>query len=420
MRFTALQPWLDWQETLHPKAMDFGLERVARVADRMGLRTQVPRTITVAGTNGKGTVTHISAALLQRLGYRTGRYTSPHLLRYNERIAVDGIPATDADLCSAFAAIDAARGPDSLTYFEFGTLAALWWFRAQAVDFQVLEVGLGGRLDAVNLLDPEVAVITGIDLDHQALLGPDRESIGREKAGILREGGRCVLGDPDPPRSVLAEADRLHTRLWQCGRDFQITAQQQFWRPPQPPLPLPALPEAFLAHARGQNAATALAILHALDLCDALTPEDLRAGLTTLIPGRLQHHPGNPAWLFDVAHNPQSARELARWLAEHPVRGPQIAIVGVMQDKERTAMWQPFAPSIDHWLPIDLPSPRALPAMALRVELAEQFPQRPIHVLDNVHAARACALNLAKDQGRIVVFGSFLTVQALLETEVPG
>jgi dihydrofolate synthase / folylpolyglutamate synthase len=418
MRFRTLQEWLDWQETLHPKSIDLGLERIAAVADALGLRDHAPPTVTIAGTNGKGTVATVTSALLRGMGFRVGLYTSPHLLRYNERVAVDGEPVSDDDLCRAFTAIDAARGPASLTYFEFGTLAAAWLFRERRVDFQVLEVGLGGRLDAVNIWDADVAVITGVDLDHQAWLGSDRERIGWEKAGILRPGRPVVLGEELPPESVLREARRRGAPVFRSGDDFRldlsVTGGRWSWRGQSRLLGLEPALSAVLAGARGQNAGTALAVLHVLGLQERLDPQVLRAGLSAAPPGRLQRLPGSPEWLLDVSHNPQSARELARWLAAHPLPGPTVAIVALMGDKERGPMLETLRPAIDTWIPISIAAPRALPATELAQEL-RALPGSRVILEQDPTAAMEVARVQAGPGGRVVVFGSFLTVQAVME-----
>jgi dihydrofolate synthase / folylpolyglutamate synthase len=418
MRFRTLQEWLDWQETLHPRSIDLGLERVAAVADALGLRDHAPPTVTVAGTNGKGTVATVTSALLRGTGFRVGLYTSPHLLRYNERVAVDGVPVSDDDLCRAFAAIDAARGPSSLTYFEFGTLAAAWLFREMRVDFQVLEVGLGGRLDAVNVWDADVAVITSVDLDHQAWLGSDRERIGWEKAGILRSGRPVVLGEESPPESVLREAHRRGAPVFRSGHDFlldlSVAGARWSWQGRSALLGLQPSLSAALQGARGQNAGTALAVVHVLGLQERLSPQVLRAGLSAAPPGRLQRLPGTPEWLLDVSHNPQSARELARWLAAHTVPGPTVAIIALMQDKERGPMLESLRPTIGTWVPIGIPSSRALPATELAREL-EAFPGSRVILADDPQDAIDTAQEQAGPRGRVVVFGSFLTVQAVME-----
>jgi len=422
MRFQRLQDWLDWQETLHPQSIDLRLERVAAVADALGLREGGATTITVGGTNGKGTVATIVSSLLQEMGFRVGLYTSPHLLRYNERVSVDGCPASDEAICRAFAAADAVRGAHSLTYFEFGTLAAVWLFREAEVDFRVLEVGLGGRLDAVNVWDPDVAVITGVDLDHERWLGSDRESIGREKAGILRTGRPAVLGEQDPPQSVLDAARALDARVLRQGVDFALAVApggvHWRWDGAAATLELPPGVAAGLEGARERNAGTALAVVHALGLQHRLTPRGLATGLGATPPGRLQRIPGNPEWLLDVAHNPQSARELARWLGAHPVRGTTVAIVAVMADKQREPMFRALSGQIEAWVATGIPSSRALAAPVLAGEL-RAWCQGEVSVAEDPEAAMVLACSQAGPDGRIVVFGSFLTVQAAMERLPP-
>ncbi|AGA32897.1 Dihydrofolate synthase / Folylpolyglutamate synthase [Thioalkalivibrio nitratireducens DSM 14787] len=425
MRFPTLTDWLAWQETLHPKAIDPGLERLTGVADALRLRSgSVPKTITVAGTNGKGTVATVLAALLRSMGFRVGLYTSPHLLHYNERVNIDGRSATDAELCRAFDIIDSARGPVSLSYFEFGTLAAALLFREAPVDFQILEVGLGGRLDAVNLWDPDVAVITGVDLDHEAWLGSDRESIGREKAGILRPCRPVVLGETDPPRSVLDTARELHATVYRQGADFGLDAAapgcRWTWLGSGRSLGLGITPG--LAGARQRNVATALAALHVLGLQDRLTLESLGTGMAAVPPGRLQRIAGRPEWLLDVAHNGQAARELAAFLQDHPVPGSTVAIVALMADKRRRVIFEAMGSRAGVWIPIRIPGERALDPGILAEELRTLPGAEVVHadtVADAVRAARKCA----GPDGRVVVFGSFLTVQAVTEClaiEAPG
>lgn len=418
MRFHSLQQWLAWQETLHPKKIDLGLDRVAAVADALGLRQQPPVTVVVGGTNGKGTVATVVAELLQALGFRVGRYTSPHLLRYNERVVIDGAPVSDAELCRAFAVIDDVRGEHSLSYFEFGTLAAVWLFRERQVDYQVLEVGLGGRLDAVNVWDADVAAITCVDLDHQEWLGSDREQIGREKAGIMRAGRPVVLGEANPPESVLKRVRDLGAEACRLGHDFWLDPDcvggGWCWRGQRIPLALEDAARLHLDGARGRNVATALAILHRLGLQERLTPEVLRAGWRASPPARLQRLPGRPEWLLDVAHNPQSARELARWLTANPVSGPVVAMVAVMADKEREPMFDALRARVDVWIPIDVPGGRALAADVLATELSA-VPGAKVLRTDTTEQAISVAKERAGEFGRVVVFGSFVTVQAVLE-----
>ncbi|WP_024328055.1 bifunctional tetrahydrofolate synthase/dihydrofolate synthase [Thioalkalivibrio sp. AKL19] len=418
MRFTTLAEWLSFQEQLHPVGMDLTLERIALVADRLGLRDAgVPRTVIVAGTNGKGTVATRTAALLQAQGLKVGLFTSPHLLRYNERIRIDGEPVSDADLCRAFDAIDQARADDSLTYFEFGALAAAWLFREQGVAVQVLEVGLGGRLDAVNIWDADVAAITAVDLDHQTWLGDSREAIGREKAGVMRAGRPVVLGEREPPASVLDHARQLGAQALRSGPDFVLTregaALHWSWQG-----------RSRVWHVRGAaaeidgaallNTATALAVVESLGFGEGLTDATVSEALGISAPGRLQVVQGAPQWLLDVAHNVHAVGELARWLATHPVDGPVVALVAVMADKERAAMWSRLDGRIDAWVPVPLELPRALPAGALAAELEAAGQPSVVRVKD-VAGALEEAKRRAGPAGRVLVFGSFYTVAAVLE-----
>jgi dihydrofolate synthase / folylpolyglutamate synthase len=418
MRFHTLQEWLDWQETLHPRSIDLGLERIATVADALGLRDHAPPTVTVAGTNGKGTVATVTSALLRGLGFRVGLYTSPHLLRYNERVTVDGAPVSDDDLCRAFAAIDAARGPSSLTYFEFGTLAAAWLFRDAARGLP----GAGGGAGRASRRREHLGRRCG--RDHQRRPGspglarsrPRTDRLG--KGGILRPGRPVVLGEESPPESVLREARRRGATMFRYGHDFllDLAVAGGFWSWGGQSARLglePAL-SAALEGARGQNSATALAVLHVLGLQERLSPEALRAGLSAAPAGRLQRLPGSPEWLLDVAHNPQSARELARWLAAHPLPGPTVAIVALMGDKERGPMLETLRPAIDTWIPIRIPSARALSAAELAREL-QALPGSGVILEEDPQAAMDVAREWAGPGGRIVVFGSFLTVQAVME-----
>lgn len=415
VRFDTLAEWLAWQEQLHPVAMDLTLERIALVADRLGLRDPGgPRTVIVAGTNGKGTVATRASSLLQAQGLRTGLFTSPHLLRYNERIRLDGRPVADADLCRAFDAIDHARGNDSLTYFEFAALAGAWLFREAGVDVQVLEVGLGGRLDAVNIWDADVAAITAVDLDHQTWLGDTREMIGREKAGIMRPGRPVLLGEPDPPTSVLEHAQTLGAPVMRLGRDFALTADgdRLCWQWHGESSEWEAA--AGLDGAALQNTATALAVVNTLGFGAGVNADVLRHALTVRAPGRLQCIGAAPQYLLDVAHNVHAVAELARWLKCHPSPGPVVALVAVMADKERAAMWEALDGAIDTWVPVPLELARALSADDLATEL-DQAGQHDVRRCDSLAEALALADAVAGIKGRVVVFGSFHTVAAVLE-----
>jgi len=418
VRFETLNEWLAWQETLHRVSIELKLERIAAVADALRLRDAYPTTVTIAGTNGKGTVATVLSALLKAMGYRVGTYTSPHLLRYNERVAIDGQPVGDSDLCAAFAAADAARGERTLTYFEFGTLAALWLFKRDNVDFQVLEVGLGGRLDAVNVWDPDVAVITSVDLDHEQWLGPDRESIGREKAGILRPGRPAILGESAPPGSVLETAEKLGAEVFRQGPDYALVpgvdSLSWYWAGVPSILGIGPDPSLALEGARLANVATALAVVQVLGLSEGLNATVLEQGLRAAPPGRLQLVPGAPGWVLDVAHNAQSARELARWLEAHPVPGPTVALVSIMEDKRRAPIWEVLGEHVSAWVTTSIPSERALSAVELAAELRTAG-FASVAVAEDPAVAMDRAMAQAGHEGRVLVFGSFLTVQAVME-----
>jgi dihydrofolate synthase/folylpolyglutamate synthase len=421
-----LAGWLALLETLHPQPIAMGLDRVRAVLDRMRIALACP-VITVAGTNGKGSTTAFCDAMLRAAGYRTGRYTSPHLARYNERVALDGVPATDEALVAAFNAVEDARAavdpPTPLTYFEMGTLAALWLFAHARPDALVLEVGLGGRLDAVNVVDPDVAVLTSVDLDHMDYLGPTREDIGREKAGIFRAGRPAVCGDRDPPASVLAHAERIGAPLLVLGRDYDGTVQGAQWRYRGPGgnrhgLPIPALRGAYQVG----NAATAIAALGCLRDRLPLDAGAVRDALVRVeLPGRFQSLPGRPAIVLDVAHNPQAARALAATLGTMGFHPRTIAVFAMLADKDIDGVIAPLAPLVDRWEVASLPGPRGATAAGLRERLlASRVASAAIRTHDDVRAAYEAAAAAADGADRIVVFGSFLTVAAALARGRPS
>ena len=419
-RFNTLAEWLAWQETLHPLAIDLGLERVAAVARDLDLLTPVCPVITVAGTNGKGSSVALLDAILRAAGYRVGTYTSPHLLRYNERIRIDGDMASDAAICRAFARVDAARGERSLTYFEFGTLAALCLFAEAGLDVMVLEVGLGGRLDAVNILDADVALVTGIDIDHSAWLGSDRDSIGREKAGIFRAGRPAVCGDPTPPASV-PDCARALGAHWQ-GRDgaFSYHRHETDWDwvsggCRQAGLPFPALPGAHQL----DNAAAVLQVLACLEARLPVTRAALEQGLRSVaLPGRFQVFPGAVERVLDVAHNPQGGRGLARTLAARPVAGRTPGVLAMLADKDVQAFAEPLLPQVDHWYLAGLDVPRGLDAATLQARLEDRIPPGRRELSATVEAAYQHAMARARPGDRVLVCGSFHTVAAVLA--LPG
>ncbi|AEG92151.1 bifunctional tetrahydrofolate synthase/dihydrofolate synthase [Ramlibacter tataouinensis] len=418
----TLQDWLAHCERLHPAAIEMGLERVGAVAGRMGLRFSCP-VITVAGTNGKGSTCAMLEAIALQAGWRTGAYTSPHLVRFEERCRLGGEAAQAERLVPHFARVEAARQGTSLTYFEFTTLAILGLMAESDLDVAILEVGLGGRLDAVNVIDPDCAVITSIDLDHQAWLGDDRESIGREKAGILRAGRPAVVSDPVPPRSVIDRATELGADLWLLGRDFNFSGDKLQWGwagrgRRYPGLAYPAL--------RGANqlinASGVLAALAALRERLPVTAQAVRNGLAMVeLPGRFQIVPGQPVLVLDVAHNPHSVAALAANLDAMGFYPTTHAVFGAMADKDLDPMLGKMLPLVDRWYFTDLPTPRAERAVQLhsRWQALNTRRDAAARTHDSPPAALAAAMAAADPADRILVFGSFFTVGGVLEAGLP-
>ena len=418
----TLQEWLDWCEQLHPVAIDMGLDRVKTVADRMGLRFDCP-VITVAGTNGKGSTCAMLEAVLLQAGYRTGVYTSPHLVHFEERCRVHGESASAETFAEAFAAVEAVRGDVSLTYFEFSTLAILHLMARSNLDVAILEVGLGGRLDAVNIIDADCAVITSIDIDHTAILGKDRESIGFEKAGIMRAGRPVIVSDPVPPQSVIDHANAIGAQLWQFGRDFNFSGDKQQWAwagrdRRYSGMAYPAL--------RGANqlinASGVLAALEALRQQIPVTAQAVRNGLAMVeLPGRFQIVPGQPVLVLDVAHNPHSVAALAVNLDAMGFYATTHAVLGAMADKDLLPMLQRVNPMVDRWYFTDLPLPRA--AKAADLQQMWQAQNTRSDTASSIHATPMLALQAAMGASdpadRIVVFGSFYTVGGVLKDGIP-
>ncbi|MFN3750479.1 MAG: bifunctional tetrahydrofolate synthase/dihydrofolate synthase [Thiobacillus sp.] len=412
----TLSEWLARLEQLHPSAIELGLERVRRVKDVMGLAPTFP-VLVVGGTNGKGSTCAILDAILRAAGYRTGLYTSPHLLRYNERVRVAGRESADAALVDAFERVDAARGDVSLTYFEFGTLAAMRQFVDAAVDVAILEVGLGGRLDAVNVFDADIAIVTGVDLDHMDYLGDTREAIGFEKAGIYRAGRPAVCADPDPPATLRDHARRIGADLRCLGREFSYDAGEAAWTYRGPAwhwhaLPLPAL----AGPVQLRNAAGALAVLEAARDCLPVDAAAIRAGLAAArIAGRFQRIATAPDVIVDVAHNPDAARALAATLRANPVPGRTLAVVGMLADKDAAGVFAALAACVDAWWTCTPDSARARDAASLAAALREHAAGAPVAVEAGVRTALAAAREAAREGDRILVFGSFYTVAAVLD-----
>ncbi|WP_322994942.1 bifunctional tetrahydrofolate synthase/dihydrofolate synthase [Castellaniella sp.] len=448
---SPLADWLTYLETLHPKAIDLGLDRIRRVAERMDLSLDCVK-ITVAGTNGKGSTCAMLEAILLDAGYRVGQYTSPHLLRFNERIRINGQEASDEDIVAQLERIESARGDTTLTYFEMTTLAALLLFQKTPLDALVLEVGLGGRLDAVNLIDTDCAILTSVDLDHTAYLGNTREAIGWEKAHIFRPGTPAICADPVPPQTVLDYAQEIGADLWRFGLDFNYSGDRQQWAyggrgQRRNALGYPAL--------RGANqlinASAALAALESLRDRLVVTQQNVRQGLLHVsLPGRMQILPGLPATILDVGHNPHAAAALGQNLDSMGHYPHTYAVVGMLHDKEIEATLSRLTRRVDRWLCATLDGPRGTSAQELAdivhritgdvapvdtfvAQTAElkrgdskpgvRAAPRPaiqardvqVSTFDSPEQAFAQARQLATDNDRILVFGSFATVGPVLQ-----
>jgi dihydrofolate synthase/folylpolyglutamate synthase len=437
----TLAEWLDYQQQIHARGIDMGLDRVREVWRRVGAPRPAPLVVTVGGTNGKGSTVAFLEAMLRAGGMRTGAYTSPHILRYNERVRVNGAEVDDASLVEAFERIEAARGGTTLTYFEFGTLAAFDVFARAGLDVALLEVGLGGRLDAVNIVDADCAIVVTVDLDHMEYLGPDRESIGREKAGIFRPGTPAIVGETDPPQSLLDHARGIGAHVEVLGRDFgwepQIDALRWWHRDPDQSRYVAreeecgaqillegelALEGAFQYH----NAATAIAALQALGdrVCwdtSALGKEGYSFRSEPLLQGRLQHLASRPDLVVDVGHNPQAARELARWLDRHPVQGETRAVFGALADKDVEGVAAALGARVGHWYLAGLEdeSPRGETVERLAARVRSALPDAICTGYPGIHAALAAARADAAADDRVIAFGSFHLVAPVLREVSP-
>lgn len=416
MRFNTLGEWLAWQEGLHFTAIELGLDRCMSVADKMDLLHPDYAVISVAGTNGKGSSVNMLKSILTHAGYSTGSYISPHLIRYNERVAINGIEVSDAALCEAFDRIDRARGDTSLTYFEFGTLAALDIFQRAGIDIAILEVGLGGRLDAVNCLDADVALIASIDLDHEHWLGPDREAIAREKAGIMRSKAPAVCSDPEPPRSLINHAKMLGTRLYlqKQDYDYQICGNSWTWR--WDSVMYTDLPHPSIYNARQvQNAAGVLMALTALSDRFPVTIHAIRQGLLEFnLNGRFQIVPDKAQLVLDVAHNRQAAELLAHNLRQLPVSGNTHILIGMLSDKNHHAIFNEISGIADFWHLVTLDGPRGTKSAALNKVLMAMGITGNVSCYDTVADALGRVRTIVAPQDRIVITGSFLTVGAAI------
>jgi dihydrofolate synthase/folylpolyglutamate synthase len=425
--FPTLDAWLTHLESAHPVGIDMGLTRIGQVRDALQLSFDCP-VITVGGTNGKGSTCAILETILLRAGYRVGCHTSPHLLSFNERARVNGAVASDTDLLPHFEAVEAARlsltEPVSLTYFEFTTLAIMHLFASSGLDAVILEVGLGGRLDAVNILDTDCAIITSIDIDHTEYLGDTREKIAFEKAGIFRPGKPAICADPVPPQTLIDHAEQIGADLWLFGRDFryegQVGSERQQWSYVGRTMRRSALAYPALRGANQLiNTSAALAGLEALRDRLPVSAQDIRLGLANVeLAGRFQVLPGKPSIVLDVGHNPHAAAVLSQNLGNMGYFPYTYAVFGAMHDKDIAGVIEHMKGEIDHWCVTDLPSPRAASAQDLEEVLREcgvtDGPDSSVTRFASPAEAFQDALERATENDRIVVFGSFYTVAGVM------
>ncbi len=424
--FQTLNDWLAWCEQLHPTAIDLTLERVRTVAQRLGIAFTCP-VITVAGTNGKGSTCAMLESIFRQAGYHTGVYTSPHLVRFEERLRLDGDSVDALELIAAFASVERARGQNndeiSLTYFEYTTLTIFEVMRQRKLDVVILEVGLGGRLDAVNIVDTDCAIVTSVDLDHMALLGADREAIGYEKAGIMRTGKPAIVSDPLPPQSVLDRALEVGADLWRVGVDFNVTGDKQQWGWAGRGRRYSGLAYPTLRGANQLvNAAGVLAALAAMRDVLPVTAQAVRSGLLSVdLPGRFQIVPGQPTLVLDVAHNPHAVAALTANLDAMGFFPTTHAVFGAMADKDLEAMLRRVGPLVDKWYFTDLPTPRALTGAELlrRWQLQNGRNSASASTHADPETALQAALAAADPADRILVFGSFYTVGGVLQGGIP-
>jgi len=421
----TLAGWLAYLESLHPKTIALGLERVEKVRQRLSLDPGFP-IITVGGTNGKGSVCAMLESILHAAGYRVGCYTSPHLLRYNERVHISKKQVSDSELCVSFEKIEKARKSDSqseqeipLTYFEFGTLAAIQCFIDHSVDVAILEVGLGGRLDAVNIFDCDCAVITSVDIDHTDYLGETREEIAFEKAGIMRSGKIAVCADFNVPKAITDHAVKIEAQLWCIGKDFGFVTHQSQWdyrgkEGVRNALPYPAL--------RGDyqlaNASAALAALEGIKESLPVNIEAVRRGLTEVqMAGRFQFIPGRPTMILDVAHNPHAAKSLARSLSGLPVGPNTYAVFSMLKDKDIAGVVAEMDPVVDKWLLAGMDVPRGMTSGELENAVRQCNVRGETLSFASIKEAILYACDAANENDRIVAFGSFYTVAEVMQAK---
>ncbi len=421
MRFEHLQDWLAWQQTLHSQKIELGLDRIADVANALGIMQPKYQTVTVAGTNGKGSIVAVLESIYHQAGYRVGSYTSPHLLRYNERIKVEQQCVDDETLCRAFNFVDKARGEISLSYFEFGTLAAMQIFNDVELDVAIYEVGLGGRLDAVNILDTDLAIVSSIGIDHVQWLGATRESIGLEKAGIFRSKRPAICGDKEPPKNLIKYAQDLEADLYLINNDFYYQRNSnETWSFQSSKLNWENLPMPSLyGGTQVSNAATALMGLLTIDDKLPVTRESVEQGLSTInLLGRFQRIAGPCEIILDVAHNLDSAKVLVKNLQELEPVSKTYAVFAVLADKDIDGIIDAVKENIDKWFISRLESDRALDCETLQYKLKQHCPGCIMQPYPSISEAYMAAEQHADGSSRILVFGSFLTVAEVLSLEV--
>ena len=416
LRFRSIDKWLHWQESLHFTAIELGLERCRRVANNMGLLNPSYNVISVAGTNGKGSSIIMLDRILRNAGYKIGRYTSPHLLRYNERICINGNEASDTELCESFDRIDRARGDISLTYFEFGTLAALDLFRQHNVQLAILEVGLGGRLDAVNILDADISLITSIDIDHQEWLGNNRESIGREKAGIFRNLAPAICSEPNPPQSLLDCSEALGTPISILGSDYQFNLINDTWSWSTKDTRIERLPRPMkYCDFQIQNASGVLMLLAKIQDEYPVSTENIKQGLSSFrLKGRFQIIPGEIPKILDVAHNRESIKALVNNLKMIPCYGKTHIILGMLKDKDHQSVIKELIEITDTWHFVSISQDRGIEAKILTSKLKALGRLENISEYSNVEEALDKIHKLSMPDDRIIITGSFYTVGAAI------
>ncbi len=421
MRFKRLQDWLKWQQTLHSQKIELGLERIADVANTLGVLQPNYKVITVGGTNGKGSIVAALESIYHHAGYRVAAYTSPHLLRYNERIRISRNNIDDEALCEAFNLVDQARGEISLSYFEFGTLAAMQIFNEIELDIAIYEVGLGGRMDAVNILDSDLAIVSNIGIDHVQWLGSTRESIGFEKAGVFRSQRPAICGDEDPPKSLINYANEIGSLFYKINEDYRFANNDNGtwsfesstvnWQH----LPIPSL----FGGVQISNAATALMGLVSLDDKLPVTRDCIDRGLSNIqLLGRFQKISGECEIILDVAHNLDSAKVLINNLKISKPVSNTYAVFAVLADKDVDGIINVVKGMIDKWFISQVKSERALESHKLQEKLRLHCPEATAHSYQSISEAYMAAKQEADDTSRIVVFGSFLTVAEILRIEV--